>query len=68
LVVEALLLLDSAQGRRNRFQSFIGNRLTAFDRETKGAGGKPLLGLLNSRELSPQVVGMPLVKLLLVQL
>ncbi len=68
LLVEALLLSDGAQGRGNRFEPLIGNRLTAFDRETISPGGKPLLGVLNSRELGPQITGLPLVEFLLVEL
>jgi hypothetical protein len=68
LALEARLLFDGALRGRNRFESLIGNRLTALDREAIGAAEKTPLGTLDGGEPVPEIIGLPLAELLLVQL
>jgi hypothetical protein len=56
LVVEALLLFDGALSSGNRLKPLIRNRLTALHGETIGASGKPLLSMLDSRQLGQQII------------
>jgi hypothetical protein len=68
LALEARLLFDGALGGGNRFQPLIGNRLTAFYGQAKCASGKPLLGVLDRSQLGPQIIDLPLVQFLLVEM
>jgi AraC-like ligand binding domain len=52
LAVEALLLFEGALCSGDRLEPFIGNRLTALDREAERASGEPLLSMLDSRKLA----------------
>ena len=68
VALEARLLLRCTLGGGNRLEPPIGNLLATFDGASVGAFYKSLLGALNSGELSAQVIGLPLIEFLFVEL
>lgn len=62
------LLVDRSLGGRDGFESFVRDRLPAFDREAVGAVGQARLGSLDGSELVAQIVRQPLIELVLVEI
>jgi hypothetical protein len=64
----AALLIDCALGGRDGFETSVGDRTSAQDREAVSAGFEARLGSLNGSKLVPQVRGATRIELILVEI
>ena len=61
-------LVGRQLGRRNSLETFIGNRLSARDREAVRSAREALLGPLHGRQLVAEIVFQAFVELVLVEI